>query len=335
MSGKKLNNIPKVIAEIASAHNGSLKILKKLSNTAIKAKSDYLKFQIFKNKNLCHESSKYFKGLSKIEIPFKEWSSIIKKYRKRIKIILEPFDEESYQFCKKFKRDVFLKISSSEQDNYIMIQDAFKNFKKVFINISGYSIKEINNIFGRHNKKNIILIYGYQNFPTNLNKIRLGLIKKLGKSKFTTGYADHTDSSNFKLTYLACTTAIMNGAKFIEKHITLKRKNKLPDYISSFEEKEFVEFASYIQNLFKISNYDKISKDEKKYEFEMGKHAVLKKNIEIDEIILEKNLSFLRTSKNGLKRKDLFKFTNLKKIRAKKNLKKNQVLDKSNIKISF
>ena len=28
MSGKKLNNIPKVIAEIASAHNGSLKILK-------------------------------------------------------------------------------------------------------------------------------------------------------------------------------------------------------------------------------------------------------------------------------------------------------------------
>lgn len=333
MSGKELNSNVKIIAEIASAHNGSTKILDRLSKIAVTAKSDYLKFQIFKNQSLCHKSSKYFSGLNRIEISYREWEKIIKKYKKKIKIILEPFDEESYQFCKKFKKHVFLKISSSEQDNFQMILDAFKNFKKVFINISGYSIKEIKNILSRYNKKNIVLIYGYQNFPTNLQKTRLGLIKKLNRSKFVTGYADHTDTKNFNMMYLACTTAILNGAKFLEKHITLKRKNKLPDYISSLEEKEFIEFVKSMKNLTKISSYDKISEDEKKYELEMGKHAVLREDIKRNNLILKRNLLFLRTNKKGLKRKYLFKTKSIKKIIAKKNLKKDQLLNLRNIKI--
>ena len=81
MSGKKLENNIKIIAEIASAHNGSSNILNKLSKLAITAKSDYLKFQIFKNQSLCHNSSKYFKGLNKIEISYKEWEKTHNHFR--------------------------------------------------------------------------------------------------------------------------------------------------------------------------------------------------------------------------------------------------------------
>ena len=184
MSGKKLENNIKIIAEIASSHNGSIKNLKKISDIAVKQNSDYLKFQIFKNRNLCHKKSKYFKGLNKIEIDHSEWEKIIKKYEKKINLILEPFDEESYFFCKRFNKKNFIKISSSEQDNQIIIKDAIKSFKKVFINISGYSISEIQRKFGHLNKNKVILMYGYQNFPTNLNKTRFKIINELKKKIF-------------------------------------------------------------------------------------------------------------------------------------------------------
>ena len=44
MSGKKLENNIKIIAEIASSHNGSIKALKKISDIAVKQNADYLKF---------------------------------------------------------------------------------------------------------------------------------------------------------------------------------------------------------------------------------------------------------------------------------------------------
>ena len=74
--GLKLNNI-KFITEIASTHDGSIKDFNKLIKNIKIIKGDYIKFQIFKNSELCHSSSKLFKGLKKIELPFKfmfnEW----------------------------------------------------------------------------------------------------------------------------------------------------------------------------------------------------------------------------------------------------------------------
>ena len=57
---------------------------------------------------------------------------IINKFKKKTKVILEVFDFESYEFSKKFKKEVDLKISTSELDNFDIIEDAVKNFKKFF-----------------------------------------------------------------------------------------------------------------------------------------------------------------------------------------------------------
>jgi len=99
--GKKLDSI-KFISEIASTHNGSEKYLKKLSKRILNGDSDFIKFQIFKNENLCHKSSKFYKGLKKIEINQKTWRKIIAYSLKKKRVILEPFDDQSYKFCKYF-----------------------------------------------------------------------------------------------------------------------------------------------------------------------------------------------------------------------------------------
>ena len=43
---------PYIIAEIASAHEGNLNLLRKLLNAAIKSQADAVKFQVFRLMNL-------------------------------------------------------------------------------------------------------------------------------------------------------------------------------------------------------------------------------------------------------------------------------------------
>ena len=81
--GQKLNNI-KFITEIASTHDGSVEELNKLIKNIKLIKGDYIKFQIFKNTELCHRSSKLFKGLKKIELPLEFWERTINGNKKKI-----------------------------------------------------------------------------------------------------------------------------------------------------------------------------------------------------------------------------------------------------------
>lgn len=335
MSGKKLIKSPEVIAEIASTHNGSKIILENIVSKLIKDKIKIVKFQIFKNKFLCHSSSKYYSGLKKIEISQKDWKKIINKYKKKIRIILEPFDEQSYLFCKQFKKHVFIKISSSENDNFDIIFDSLKSFKKVFFNISGKSEKEIFNFLKilKNYRTKVILLYGYQNFPTKFDKLRFDLIYKINKKKFIVGYADHSSSENLYNSYNASIISILLGAQYLEKHITFSRDKKPPDYISSLEHNEFIEFNKFFKNFNNHKKNKKISLDEEKYAIEMGKHAVTTKKINKGQIIDKDGLLFLRINKVGIKRGQLFNLRKIKKVYAKRNLKKNQILSFRNIKI--
>ena len=99
------------ISEIASTHDGSEKHLQKLINEILNDSSDYIKFQIFKNDDLCHHTSSLYKGLKKIELNQSIWKKIINKSLKKKRVILEPCDEKSYNFCRQFKKKVLIKIS--------------------------------------------------------------------------------------------------------------------------------------------------------------------------------------------------------------------------------
>ena len=77
----------KIITEIASTHNGNVKLLEDLTNDHLKTKSDYIKYQIFKAKNLVNIKDKNFKKFKKIEISYNNWSRIIKKFKKKLKLL--------------------------------------------------------------------------------------------------------------------------------------------------------------------------------------------------------------------------------------------------------
>ena len=102
-----------VISEIASSHCGQVQLIKKISNIHCRTNSDYLKFQIFKTKNLFSQKNKKFERFKKIEINFKDWEFLINKYLKKSKLILEPFDEEK-NFVKNLKKSLFKNFPSQK-----------------------------------------------------------------------------------------------------------------------------------------------------------------------------------------------------------------------------
>ncbi len=325
MNGKKLNNI-RFISEIASTHNGSKKELTQLIKSLNSSKTDYIKFQIFEADELCHKTSKMYQGLKKVEIIKKQWKKILgNKFHK--KIILEPFDENSYEFCKNYKKNFLIKIPASEHHNDDMIYDSVLNFKKVFFNFSGFNLNEITQFLKKFNKykKKFVLMYGFQSFPSNPKDLRLSIVKKIKSFGYHTGYADHSLTDDKILTYLLTSKAIDLGVNYIEKHVTLDRRKKKPDYISSFEINEYNEYVKYFKKDHIIKFRETTSSMEKKYCNIMGKFAVSKNKLLKNTTINLENLKFLRTNNGGLSKKEIQRYI-LQKKKFKKDILSNKIL---------
>ena len=325
-----------IITEIASTHNGSVALIKKLADHHLKFKSDYLKFQIFKSHNLYKKNDKEFKVYKKIEVSFKNWKKLINFYSKKTKLILEPFDSESYTFCKKFKDKIDIKISTSETDDEFIVKDALKNFKRVFINLSGYNsleIKKILSFIKRKYKKKIILMYGFQSYPTKPSELRFNLFNFFNKKGFTYGYADHSINGLSKDLIDTSAQAIYQKCKFIEKHICLSIKKKPHDYISALEPKQFYKYLKIIKNLKKTKKFNLkrnlFSDAEKNYANNFQKKAFSQEKILKNQIIYKKKVIFLRgCSQDGFKRLDFYK---KKKLISKKLIEKEELIKKKNI----
>jgi sialic acid synthase SpsE len=326
MNGCKLNKKVKFIAEIASSHNGSKKNFLKLVNFLVNSSVDIIKIQVFTVGGLAHSSYKFYKTLNKIHLNFKLIEKSLKIILKKKKeVILEPFDEESYSFCKKFRDEVFIKISSSEMDNKIIFKDALYNFRKIFVSVAGNSEKEIKKLFKINSKykKKIIPTYGFQSFPTDYKNLRLSIIKKIKKLTKNICYADHTTSDSLALNLLTISSSINCGANYIEKHITLDRFKNFPDSDSSLDLNQFDEMLKFFTII--IPEKLKLSSTEKKYSVGMKKYAVIIKNVKKNSNISTKDIKFLRTNLEGINKYD---FGKLKNIIATKDISKNEILQK-------
>jgi len=157
------------ITEIASTHNGNFKVIERIFKNHIKTKSQYIKLQLINANELYLEGTKKNFRFKELEISKKKTTKIINAYYKKTKIILELFDESMFDFVKKFKKKIYIKISCSEADNVNFVIKVLKNFKKVFINFSGYKLDEIYYLLKKYEKykKKIVILYGFQAYPSN------------------------------------------------------------------------------------------------------------------------------------------------------------------------
>ena len=128
----------KIIAEVGVNHNGSIKLAKKLIDSAKKSGADYVKFQTYKTEKLLNKKVKLanyqkkntsyknqYDMLSKYQLSFEDFYKL-KSYciKKKIKFLSTPFDQDSVSLLSKMKLNM-VKISSGDFNNLPLIGDLF------------------------------------------------------------------------------------------------------------------------------------------------------------------------------------------------------------------
>ncbi len=243
------------IAEIANAHQGKVEEAIALFKSAKLAGAKAIKFQIYNAEELLVASHKRFDHFKKQSFDKSSWNLIFKTIdRKDVEVYADVFGPNSFDYAITQSLDG-IKIHSSDLGNHEILS-RIKDFQgKVFISAGGSTAPElvnfINPVIEAANAYEIILMHGFQTYPTpvkdsNLNKFKF--FKELFGDQISYGYMDHIDAES-ELSYYIPYSLLFNGVSYIEKHITHNRNHKGTDYFSSFEPQEFSSFLNNIEEI--------------------------------------------------------------------------------------
>ncbi len=334
-----LNRKTFIIAEAGVNHNGKIKLAYQLIDAAKKAGADAVKFQIFKTENYIVKKAKLAEYQKKNIKNINNQFDLIKKYelsendilkviryckKKKILSLFSPFDIWGINYLIKKKFNI-IKIPSGEIASYKYLKHLAKFNKKLILSTGMAKLDEIkmaiNHLVKNGTKrKNITILQCNTEYPTPFEDLNLNAIPQLKKIfKLDIGFSDHSEG------IVAPIVAISNGAKIIEKHITLSKKMLGPDHKASLEPKEFFEMVKNIRiaEVSLGSNEKKISKSEKKNIKIARKSIVAKKNIFKGDKFSLSNLTEKRTGKGY----GTFKIVKLLGKKSSRNYKKDEIVN--------
>jgi sialic acid synthase SpsE len=174
-------------------------------------------------------------------IPSKDWVEIlVEAKKKKFDTIILSDDIASVNFCFKNNELVDAIEVHAACINDVDLLDraidfAIKYKKTLIIGISGFEIQELLDIIEYIKAKgyiDLLLMYGFQNYPTNISQINLDKVKVLEKIlNCKIGYADHTEFSN-NTKEILINTAFSMGINVHEIHYVLEEGVDRTDYIT-------------------------------------------------------------------------------------------------------
>lgn len=296
------NNV-EVIAEIANAHQGDPKTAYELAYQAAKAGADSVKYQIYFGDELLTEDHPRYTHFCNQAFSEETWVDLIEKTRALgIKIYADVFGTKAFNIAIDSNIDG-IKIHSSDLINFHLLEKAAQYNKKVFLAVGGSTMLEIKYALDcldmYETSKEVILLHGFQAYPTEVQDSRLHRIKSLMSifaDKVNYGYMDHVEADD-DFSLIAPLLTLPLGVTYIEKHITLDRAAKGVDYYSSIEPHEFRRFVVYVrqaESAFSGESLD-FSDSENEYRRTVKKSWILDTALNKGETIAAKHLTMKRS----------------------------------------
>ncbi len=316
-------NNPYIIAEIASAHEGSYDLALEMAHGAVKAGADAVKFQIFNRDQLLIGSNPYFDEFREIELLPEQWQKILEKISSlNIEIIVEPYDKDSFFLAEKTGVVNGYKIPSSNIDETSLLEEVEITRKPVYMGVGGAEWHEIEQAVSLFKNSEITLLCGFQNFPTKLKDSKIYQIHQLNKAfGCAVGYSDHVDAEDQEMTRLVPVLAVASGATVIEKHITNDRSCKGRDYYSALNPDEFKSFVKLMRSLSDIIGDEKewiLSEAELKYRKFSKRQAVAARDIAVGTELDMEDIVFKRTNQDGLPLPNIRQYVGRVIVKSKK-----------------
>jgi len=228
-----------LIAETAWHHDGEFSFMEHLVDTILhKSKADILKMHLTLDfdeyMDLSHPLYHELKSKMFTE---NEWTLLLNNVKSSdLALMLLYNDTKAVEFGTQFDPDL-VEIHAVCLNDIFLLDALKENIKletKVVFGIGGSTLEEIEFAINRIQHENIVLMYGFQNYPTKYENINLLKFEKF-KSKYPEyefGYADHSawDEPNNQLITLL---GSVYGVSFIEKHVTSNYGSKRTDFESA------------------------------------------------------------------------------------------------------
>lgn len=324
----------KLIAETAWHHEGDFKFMKKLvTDIAKKTSADIIKIHLTLNfDEYMHSDHDLYKKLKLMIFNESQWKEIIKIIRdakKEVMLLLN--DTKAIEFGLSFKPEYVEIHSVCLNDIFLLekLRSQIKKKTKVVLGVGGSDIDEIQNVIKYLKHLNLVLMFGFQNYPTLFEDVNLNKIRKIMKffPEFQYGYADHT-AWNSEYNELITLLGAASGMSYVEKHVTNMFGRKRIDWPAAISIKMFNNLHKKINILKKLNGNGLIemNESEKKYSIfgPMKKAAILNQNIKRGNLLTQKKIKFIRTKEIS----DMSQLEVIKSIGKKiiKDLKEGTVL---------
>lgn len=334
---------PYIIGETAYNHEGDIDYLFKMINDIAVIGLNAVKFHLLLNPNsylqkkhpLISETRKWI--FSK-----QEWEKILNYARKKtLDIVALCDDVDSIKFVNDKFKDIFaVEIHSTSLNDYFLLEEASRFSNKIILGIGGSTLNEIQyavDFLVGLGKREILLMYGFQSFPTNYNNVNLLKMKKLQKLfDLPVGYADHTAYNDVN-NEIVSSMASMMGVNILEKHYTPDPGKKRIDYQSAVGKKKMKKIKDMMSLFLKVygSGSLEMTDAEKKYgnTGPMKKAIVARRDIEKGEELSLENLWFKRTEEESTVKQ--YCFLNLIGLKTIRDIKEDEIIDFSKVKYRF
>ncbi len=289
-----------IIAEIANAHEGNLEIAKEIVQAAAHAGADAVKFQVFTPEELAVPSFSYFNLYEKLQMPKESWADLIKWTRGfKLKIFADVFGPDSASLME--GQVDGLMIHAADILNKTLLKRVGLSGRQVLLSMAGSTMEDMAkgiSVLKSNGNPPILLMHGFQNYPTQLPESHLRRIKTI-QNQFgrSVGFASHVDGGLPEAVWLPA-MAVCAGADAVEVHITMDRSKKGSDYYSSLEPEPFSKMVKLLREAeLALGRKDvDLSENEIKYRQLHRKCLVALKDIQPNEVIGEHDIGLKRVN---------------------------------------
>jgi sialic acid synthase SpsE len=247
----KENGVKKayIIAELACGYEGDVKLLKEWINKLALIGPDAIKLHIHYADDYITKDHNLYPFYKKMEVDYDIWPDIFQLVKeKNMDVLIMPNELKGLAFMENKDVDGVVLHSANLLD-YNMINKLKDCKKPIFIGVGGTYIDEIEKVLSMLKEKDIILMIGFQNYPTNVVDHKFSYINMYSNTfNLPVGFDDHVEGGSL-YSFIMPIIARSKGAVAIEKHVTDDRNLKRTDYQSALEFDEFKKFLDLFRSM--------------------------------------------------------------------------------------
>ena len=333
---------PYIIGETAYNHEGDMKYLLQMiddiSDIGLQAVKFHLLLDIDSYLQKDHPLRPTLQSwlFSKLE-----WETILDyAHEKKLDIIALCDDIKSIRYIKSKKYISALEIHASGLNDWFLLTEAADFDRTILLGIGGSSIDEIRHavdLLSSKKQKNVLLMYGFQNYPTSHVEINLSKMKKI-RTLFNlpVGYADHTAFDDPYNEIISIGGAMM-GFHILEKHYTLDFGKKRIDYHSAVGKEQMLRIKKLMSLALTVHGTGSLGMSQSELEYgntgPMKKAIVAKKDIQKGEELSMDNLWFKRTEQESYIPQN--HFLNILGLKAVRTIKKDEIITFEKVEYTF